>query len=105
MGKCENVENGFPACDRIVELEADLKQCEPYLKEHETLAQCIARNRKDVVQALKMCASEMKRREELEAENIALRKGLIQAHMAGQHDACVDPSYSNAQQYVQALGD
>lgn len=40
--------------------------CEPFLKQQETPAQCIARNRKDAAQALKMCSNAMKRAEQLE---------------------------------------
>lgn len=53
--------------------------CTPYLKEHETPAECIQRNRDDVTQMLGMLAKE---RKELEAARSRLDRafGLLQAH-------------------------
>ena len=53
--------------NRRVELESQLSACEPYLKEGETPAQCIARNRQDAYTAGKMYAKER-------AENERLKK-------------------------------
>ena len=41
---------------RIAELEAQLAECSEYLKEDETPAQCIKRNRADTAKALRMLA-------------------------------------------------
>jgi hypothetical protein len=41
---------------------------------------------------------------ELEDRIEQLENGLAQAHMAGQADAGVDPSWSNAQEYVARIG-
>ena len=69
--------NGYPeyqdALDRIEELEALLKDCDPYLKEYETPAQCIQRNRDDVVNTLRNLADEKIKNQRLEkAANIIL---------------------------------
>jgi len=52
--------------DRITELESQISECAPYLKEHESVAECIDRNRKDWIQATKSQAKEMIKRETIE---------------------------------------
>ena len=57
-----------PDCDakdrRIRELKQQVAECEPYLKDGESPAECIQRNRDDAARALKMLAEEKRLRKE-----------------------------------------
>ena len=79
---------------RIAELEKELALCEPFLKENETPAMCIARNRTDVDIALGLYASELKNREKLEAGIKALQLAF---------DTLLDNSMAENQRLREAL--
>ena len=58
----------LPAQIAYISLSKKIDDCTDYLKENETPAECIARNRKDVSGVLKLLVKEKQRTEKLEAQ-------------------------------------
>lgn len=60
--------NGRVYCDVCNQSFLDEAACEPFLKDGETVTECIKRNRKDVDMVLRLLAEEKARVQELEAK-------------------------------------
>lgn len=71
--------------------------------EFEQVNGCVANRLQDEVLQLKQELAELRAKPTKVIANDCLREIIEQAHMAGQSDAGVDPSYSNARAYYDGL--
>ena len=58
--------------DSLEAAQAEIESCKPYMKERETVLDCIIRNRKDMTQAVAMTAKVMREKEAVTVERDAL---------------------------------
>lgn len=97
--------NGRVYCDMCNQSFLDEAACEPFLKDGETVVECIARNRKDTGMVLRLLAQEKLRTEqlrarvaELEAERDGWQQDFntMQAEMIRQTDAAIARRFDDA---------
>lgn len=73
MACCQHCDFGTNGGALLIQYQELWRECQDYMKERETPAQCIARNRQDTINTLKYLAAALNRAESAESELSAIK--------------------------------